>query len=388
MKVLVITQIFPNRMHPEQATYNRHEMRQLSKLCSLKVIAPIPWFPLVGRLGNDPKYSQIPKHDTIDGMEIFHPKFPVIPKIGRSLTGIFFFLSVLGLVIRIHRAFKFDVIFTTWAYPDSFASVLISKLFGKPVLTKVLGSDINQMTKNRVRRKMIIYALKQAGKVISVSNALKLKMLELGVPESKIMVILNGVDKNSFRSMDKIQIRRDLGLPIDQKIILFVGHLVQVKGLNFLLDAFHSIKNNGHPDNTLLVLVGDGILRKGLDKQAKELGLEEFVRFAGAKSHDEIPFWINTCDLLCLPSLNEGCPNVVLEAQACGKPVVASKVGGIPEIINDNTGILVTPGDSANLANALVTVLEKKWESQALSDSRHDWKNVAQRTMKELEALI
>lgn len=168
-----------------------------------------------------------------------------------------------------------------------------------------------------------------------------------------------------------------------------MGNLVQIKGVTYLLDAAYIIKDHYNYDNITLCLIGDGTLRKDLQDKAKKLKLEEFIRFEGVRPHIEIPIWINACDLLCLPSLNEGCPNVVLEALACGKPVVASNVGGVPEILSDDrAGIMVTPGDPTKLAEAIIKALQKDWDIQMLSGLRDGWKEVASKTMAELRVLI
>ena len=147
MRVLVITNLFPNKFEPERATYNRQQISMLSKLCHLKVVAPVSWFPLKRFFEKNTVSSQIPKKETIDGIETFHPRYFTIPKVGRSLYGFLFFLSVLIPVLRIYNTFKFDIIFATWAYPDSFAAVLLSKLLNKPIITKVHGTDINEYTR-------------------------------------------------------------------------------------------------------------------------------------------------------------------------------------------------------------------------------------------------
>lgn len=384
MKVLVLTNLFPNQMEPGRAVFNKQHITQLSKLCELKVVAPIAWFPLMWPMGKQGVNSQVPARETMEDIEVFHPRYFCIPKIGRSLYGLLFFLSIVNRIRLIQHDFRFDVIFGTWAYPDGFAAALIARLLKKTLIIKVHGTDINEFTKYYLRRKMIVFALRRAQRVISVSDALKMKMIGLGVPEKQIRVISNGIDTKRFKPMDKNKTRRKLNIPIDSKILLFVGNLVHVKGLSYLLDALHSVRK--HMPNILLVLVGDGILRAELQEQAKELGIETSVTFQGVRPHDEIPLWMNSCDLFCLPSLNEGCPNVILEALACGKPVVASNVGGIPELVPDNEhGILVPPANSAELAKAIEAALKHRWDSQALSSSRHSWKEVAQKTMEEFE---
>jgi glycosyltransferase involved in cell wall biosynthesis len=161
---------------------------------------------------------------------------------------------------------------------------------------------------------------------------------------------------NKFRPMDKNKIRRKLNLPLDKKIILFVGYLWPIKGLNYLVDAIPDIVEK-QPDS-LFLFIGRGHLRNKMIKKCRKYSIEKNVRFLGGKEHDEIPIWLNASDMLILPSLSEGRPNVVLEAMACETPVIATRVGGTPELVeNGFNGILVEPKDPKEIENAALTLL-------------------------------
>jgi glycosyltransferase involved in cell wall biosynthesis len=386
MQILVITNLFPNKIEPERATYNRQQISILSKLCSLKVVAPISWFPFKGLFEKGLASSQIPKKEIINGVETFHPRYLMIPKIGRSFYGIFFFLSILLPVLHIYNTFKFDIIFSTWAYPDSFAAVLLSKLLRKPIITKVHGTDINEYIQYWLRRKMISFTLNNSGKVISVSKALRNKMIEIGVEPGKIKVIYNGVDSGIFKPLDKIKTRKALGIDINKKLILFVGNLKPVKGLKYLIKAFAGTATD-ISKNINLIIIGQGELKKELEDETKKYGIQNCVYFLGGKMHYEISKWMNACDLLCLPSLNEGVPNVILEALACGMPVVASNVGGIPEVITSKDyGMLVKPKDYKELQKILQECLEKSWNREVINrySFRFSWYHNAEMLFQEM----
>ncbi|MBT7913813.1 glycosyltransferase, partial [Candidatus Bathyarchaeota archaeon] len=174
-----------------------------------------------------------------------------------------------------------------------------------------------------------------------------------GVEREKIRVVYNGVDER-FQPGDKKRAREGLGLPHNRFTVLFVGLLVPIKGLEVLLEAVHQVDD----ERLLCILVGDGTLRECLEKQANETGLEGQVLFAGSRSSQEIPVWMNAADLLVLPSFSEGRPNVVLEAQACGLPVLATRVGGTPELVTDGSdGLLVDSGDTRQLADGIITLM-------------------------------
>lgn len=322
----------------------------------MKVVAPVPWH----------HFSKLPFRETIDGFDVYHPRYFMMPRIGRTLYGVFFFLSVFKDVEQIDEQFRSNAILATWAYPDGFGSALVNRVLKKPLVIKVHGSDVNLSSKYLLRRKMISYAFKKAEKIIAVSNALKEKIISLGIPGEKIEVIPNGIDIELFKPMDKAECRKKLSLPLDKKIVLFVGNLEKVKGVDILVEAM-----KGLPEDACLVIVGEGSLTQDTKTQRhKDTRLKDRITFAGAKPHSEIPIWMNAADVFCLPSRNEGCPNVILEALACGVPIVASKVGGILELIKgEEYGILVPPQDSSALQEGIKRCLELRWDRNKLRES-------------------
>jgi glycosyltransferase involved in cell wall biosynthesis/peptidoglycan/xylan/chitin deacetylase (PgdA/CDA1 family) len=376
MKILAISNLFPNSAEPGRGIFNKQQFVELARLCDLRVMAPLPWY----------SKKTIPQEESIDGIKTYHYRYFMIPKICRSLYGIFFYISLLPNIKRLHKKFKFDAILATWAYPDAFGSYLIAKYLRRPIVIKVHGTDINLYSRYFLRRKMIVWALSNSDKVIAVSVALKDQMVKIGVPSEKIVVIPNGVNADLFAPMDHVECRRKLGLTLNKKIILFVGNLVKIKGVETLVTAFAGLRVNG-----LLVLVGDGPLEGTLRAKVKAMGIEDSVIFAGRKPHDEIRYYMNACDVFCLPSVNEGCPNVLLEAVACGKYIVATRVGGIPEIIeSDKIGIMVEPDKPAELMEALKRGLEMAGISGKASSSKisYTWKQSAERLGGVLKTVI
>ncbi len=390
MKILVITNLFPNKLEPERATYNRQQIYMLSRLCDIKVLAPIAWYPFKSLIDKSIRISDIPYKEIIDGIEVLHPRYFMIPKIGRSLYGILFFISILMPVLKVYRSFNFSFIFSTWAYPDSFAGILLSKMLKKPIIVKVHGTDINEYTQYWSRKKIIAFTLNNSDRVISVSKALRDRMIEIGVKPEKIKVLYNGIDGELFKPLNKFTIRNELKIDKNRKVILFVGNLKPVKGLAYLLEAFTDIIKKERQDIEMII-IGEGELRKELEEKIKKYGIQNFVYILGTKPHHEITKWMNACDILCLPSLSEGVPNVILEALACGIPVVASNVGGIPEIINcSDYGILVEPGNSHKLKQALLECLDKIWDRELIHaySKKFSWLNNANELYNEIETLL
>lgn len=383
MKVLFFSNLYPNSQEPTRAPFNKQKLAHLKKFCEIVVVAPIAWFP-----GKSLFVKQdIPFEEIIDGLKVYHPRVFYTPKILRSCYGIFYYLSVCAFIKNLSSKFNFDAIYSSWVYPDGFAAMKLSKEFKKPFICEALGSDINLHARSYLRRLLIARTLQAACKVVVASNDLKEKIVKLGVTPEKVLVIYIGVNHLLFQPMEKGSARKKLGLQDKEKIILFVGNLVKVKGIDLLLEAVKLLK---FPDWKLYI-VGKGELENSLRKTIKSSGLENKVTMVGACQHQDISSWMNAADLLCLPSLMEGLPNVILESFACGLPVVASRVGGIPEVINDeNTGILIPPEDVQSLAKALENALAKNWDRDYIvkSVSGFFWENNACQLFEALKSCV
>ena len=363
MRALIITNLFPNRVEPGRGLFNQQQLAALPRDWALEVIAPVPWAPRVPLLPVSwRRLAGIPARETVGGLTVHHPRYLVIPKVGRWLSGRTFFRGIWPTLQRAHAAAPFDAILATWAYPDVFGAVLAARRLGLPVVAKVHGSDVHLAARSGWRCRAIRWALERCAGVVAVSAALKDVLVSFGVPEGKIRVIPNGVDIERFRPMDRREARVQLSLPLEGRRIVFVGNLDPVKGLPVLLRAMAAL-----PEDVSLSLVGDGAQRAALDAFIKRLGLTGRATLVGRVPHAAIPSWMNAADLFCLPSVSEGCPNVVIEALACGRPVVASRVGGIPELLQDaRCGLLVTPNDPAALADSLRRGLAASWEPAAI----------------------
>ncbi|MEW5768358.1 MAG: glycosyltransferase family 4 protein [bacterium] len=361
----------------------------MAKLCELKVVAPVPWFPPLKLFKKWYKFSQIPFREEIDGLEVYHPRFIVLPKIGRSLYGFLYFLAVVPLLKRIAKEYPFDHLDVHWAYPDGFAGILLAKLLKKTVSITVRGVDIISFTRYSLLRRLIVYALKRADLTIAVCDDLKRRVLDLGVGREKVVTVSNGVDVDRFYMIEKISTREALKLPLEKTIILSVGHLIERKGFHYLIEAVSKIVTAGRKD-ILLLVIGEGEYRPILERQIENLGLSDFVRLMGAKSHTELYKWYSAADLFCLVSNSEGWANVILEALATGTPVVATAVGGLPEIIpSEEYGILVEDQDVGKLARAIERALDKEWETGKLIAyaQENSWNKCAGKVLERIEAI-
>ena len=366
MKILVFTSLYPNNVWPNHGVFIKERMSQFAKFdgCEVKVIAPVPYFPAI-KFNWRWRFSQVARRELRNGIEVYHPRYFLTPKIGMALYGWMMFLSVLPAVRRIQRGFDFDLIDAHYVYPDGFAAVLFGRVFKKPVVVSARGSDINLFKTLPLIRKLLRYVLRRAARVVAVSKALKEAMVQLGIPEEKISGIPNGVDPEQFYPVPKEQARRELGLP-NRRTVLSVGNLTDNKGFDLVIKSFRVLVDRFHEKDIQLAIVGDGPYRSHLEKMILSLRLDGQVRMVGAVSHDKLRLWYSGADVFCLASSREGWPNVLLESLACGTPVVATAVGGIPEIISsDNVGLL-SEREESKIAEAIRAALKKSWRSDEI----------------------
>ena len=375
MNVLIVTDMFPTRENPVFGVFIFELSRALTFKNRVVVIHPQLWNPMNRNFDT----GKDDLHCRVNGIEVFKQKLFVLPMGDRLFfRSIVSFFTMLPFVIKLKRRFCFDIIHAHMACPAGFVAILLGIIFRKPVIITVHGSDIHTLPKYFFLKRLILFTLKRAHTVIAVSQSLKDLILKMGYFHNKVFVIHNGVRHDIFYPMDKIKARRSLNFSVDRKIILFIGSLIQIKGIDVLLRAFANMSEKNHSN---LVIIGKGELDYHLKALAEKLHIESRVHFMGSRKHDEISLWLNACDVFCLPSRNEGFPTVIVEALACGRPVVATKVGGIPEAVtNDTLGILVEPNNTEELAATLNKALEKEWDYQAIAEygKRFSWNTIAE----------
>ncbi|NUO78909.1 glycosyltransferase family 4 protein [candidate division KSB1 bacterium] len=390
MKVLVFTTLYPNHLSPNFGVFVKERMTSFARWHGheVMVVAPVPYYPPI-KLGARWKYSQIKTREEVEGLEVYHPRYFMTPKVGMSTYGMTMFLSVLPLIKRIQRKFDFDLIDSHYVYPDGFAAIKLGEHFNKPVVVSARGSDINLFARFPIIRRLLRHTLAHAEHVIAVCQALKDAMMQLGAPAEKISVIPNGVDASKFYPRDKEESRRALNLP-EKRIILSVGELIPRKGFHVLIKALKLCLAQRGVHDLCLVIVGEGAYRNELEKLIAELQLEEHVKLVGAQPHAELRRWYSAADYFCLASEREGWPNVVLEALACGTPVIATKVWGIPEIITSEAFGILTNRNEEDLAQALARAMNTAWNKAALVQYARErtWEKVARAVEETFEMAL
>jgi teichuronic acid biosynthesis glycosyltransferase TuaC len=354
LRVLAITKIFPNSAEPLSAPFNRQQFAALATRCELEVMGTIPWFPgagLLGKWSSAGKLASVPKHEVIEGISVRHPRTLFVPRLAHVTWGPLYAASIAPALLPYRN--KVDVVLGSWAYPDGFAAVIAARLLGVPCVVKLHGSDINLIAKLPGPRKMLEWSLPRAAKIVAVSRALADEVMQLGVPRERIAIVMNGVDSELFHPRDRTAARAELALPAGP-IALYVGNLKEEKGVLDLAAAWTTVARE-LPEATLVV-VGGGPAADALKAAVAPLG--DSVRLVGPQPLPKVPTWMAACDLLVLPSHAEGTPNVVLEALASGRRVVATSVGGIPDLITrPELGELVPPRAPDSLAAAIVRAL-------------------------------
>ena len=372
MKIQIITNLFPVPWNPTRAVFNYQQFKYLAVQYRLKILVLVPWLEYIKN--KDLRNEPVPSIDA----PVEYASYFYIPKFGRIFYSLFLFPTLLVRYYRIKKE-KPDCLLLSWAYPDAVAGIVLSRMLRIPAIIKAHGSDINMHASFRFRARQISWAMKKSSAVLSVSKDLAGKIADLGVPKEKIRVIYNGVDQKRFYPSDRKQARQCLGLDHDRNVILYVGNLKRAKGCIDLINAYKTVSLQGIDVD--LYYIGTGEVKAEIEALILKNGLRDRVHVIGQVEHEKLPEWINASNAIVLPSHNEGVPNILLEAMACGIPVVATKVGGIPEIVPDNAGILVELGNNAELAASMTRVLEVCWDRSKIVNgvSKFTWdKNIAE----------
>lgn len=368
LRVLAVNSLFPNDVQPYWGIFNACALRYLSRIAQVRVVSPVKWFPgLAWASASERRLSKIPREADYFGMPVTYPRFFRTPGFGRRWHGWMYGASLKNHLSKIVDTFRPDVLLASWAHPDGYAVQRFGARHGIPVVIKCLGSDIHQLLKDPHRKPQVLDALRNCARVLTVSESLRNLIFEQGIDSGKIDMVYNGIERTVFHPMPRDDARRSLGLPPHGKLLLCVANLLPIKRHCDLLRAFQILIDQ-HQIEAQLVLVGEGPLRVDLQRLACDLNIAQHVHFAGSCTHDRVPLWINASDMVCLASANEGLPNVLVESLACGRPVVATRVGGIPELVSSNAyGRLVDSGDCQALAWALREVLGRAWDRVALT---------------------
>jgi teichuronic acid biosynthesis glycosyltransferase TuaC len=383
LRIAIVTHWFPSSSQPHRGRPIYEKCRALGKRADVRVFCIDPVYPryeflrprtFVNREA-EPGYS-------VPGVTVEYLRYPALPVITRPLNG----YNCGRALLRRLRSYRPDVVIGYNVYPEGFAAVAAARDLRIPAIVGALGSDVLR-SRGYCVGKLTTQTIRKASFVLTVSDDLRERVMRFGVPPESCRTIHNGCDFAIFKPSSRETARLELNIDPRAEIVVFVGRLVPHKGLRELFQATATL--SASRSRLHLVCIGEGPMDQELRHRGSQPDLKGHVSFSqGANSH-EIARWLAASNVFCLPSHSEGCPNVVIEALSCGLPVVASNVGGIPELLNSRCGILVPPGDAQQLARGLSRALDHPWNQEEIAKgSQRTWDEVACETYQVCSSLV
>ncbi len=354
LRILTFSTLFPSSVRPGHGIFVETRLRELvsSGKVQSRVVAPVPWFfSAHPRFGQYARIARTPAQESRNGLDVSHPRYLLPPAIGMHIAPV---LLAAGAMPAIHRlrkeGFDFDVIDAHYYYPDGVAAAILARRFNKPFTVTARGSDINLIAKYAIPLRWMRWAARRATASIGVSVALTKEMARIGMPGQSLRTMPNGVDLNRFDLSPQGPARAELGWP-EQPTLLSVGNLVENKGHHIAIEAMQYL-----PDFRLII-AGEGPQRNALESLARLKRVSPQIQFLGSIDQSKLARVYAAADILVLASSREGWPNVLLEAMACGTPVVATNVGGISEIVTSPiAGYLMPERTCQHLVDAVLAL--------------------------------
>ena len=347
ISILTTSTLFPNSVQPSHGIFVETRLRRLlaDGKVTARVLAPVPWAPPAGP--EMKKLRSIPDFEHRNNLDVDHPRYLVLPKVGMNLTPHTLYRAMRRRLRKMLDAgLKIDLIDAHYFYPDGVAATWLGAEFNLPVVITARGTDINLIPDYPRPRRLILKAAENAAAIITVCQALKDRLIELGAPASKITVLRNGVDLEKFHVKDRDALRSKFG--VRGLVLASVGLLIERKGHHLVIEALKQVQ-----DATLL-LAGSGPDRQLLEDLAAQLGVADRVRFLGSVDQKSLCDIYNCADISILASSREGWANVLLESMACGTPVLGSAVWGTPEVIaSPDAGLLLKNRDAQSIVSGI-----------------------------------
>jgi teichuronic acid biosynthesis glycosyltransferase TuaC len=380
LSVLTVTTAFPNPAEPGNSPFVAARLRALSEYARIRIIAPVPLIDYSNPKRDLFASRAIPRERNDGPLEIFHPRW-IFPPLGTPANVPFLSAGILPLARRLHRQAPACWIDSHFGYPDGVAAALVAGVLRLPFSITIRGNELVN-ARYRLRRQLLSWAFRRASRIIAVSEELRTFAISLGVDPAKAVTIPNGVDSEVFGPRDRETVRANLGLSPASPMILTAGGLGPGKGHHLLVQSMPALLRS-HPGLQLWIAGSvnrDGRYETEIRALIASLALEPNVRLLGSQPPARLADLMSAADLFTLASFSEGWPNVVHEALACGTPVVATRVGAIPQMLpSDSFGSIVPPGDVPALTEALDRALRQTWDRAAISlhGRARSWRAVA-----------
>jgi glycosyltransferase involved in cell wall biosynthesis len=387
LRLLTFSTLYPNDAAPNHGIFVETRLRHLVRHqpVTSTVLAPVPYFPFRASLfGAWSRHARAPLREERHGLVVHHPRYIVIPRLGMSVAPFLLYQAAARAMRRLlAEGHAFDAIDAHYLYPDGVAAVWLGRRFRLPVVVTARGSDVTQLPDHAVPRRLIERTIANADALIAVSEALKCRLIALGADPGRVTVLRNGVDAAMFRPLPRDEARAELGLA--RPTLLSVGHLIERKGHHRVIAAMPML-----PDLDL-VIVGEGPERARLAALIARLGLGGRVCFAGAVPQAELPTYYSVAEALVLASSREGWANVLLEAMACGTPVVASDVWGNPEVVRCRAAGIIAPANTpdaiASAVRGLLAAPPSRGATRAYAE-RFGWEATGAGQVSVFEAVL
>jgi len=364
LRVLSLSCVYPNAAEPNLGVFVRSRLRHLAELADVKVVAPVPQIDYArSRIS----WRGVPRREWDGPIEILRPAW-LYPPGGYTANSLFLFARLLPLAAGVRARYDFDIIDAHFAFPDGIAASLLGCALKAPFAVTLRGNETMHAQYSQ-RRKLMAWSLRRAAAVIALSEELRQFALSLGVANERIRVIPNGIEAGIFYPRDRALCRRKHGVPAEAKVVVSAGSLIERKGHHRVIQALAQLVEKGL--NAQLLIVGgagrEGRYEDQLRSRVADLRLGDRVRFTGEVSPEELAELMSASDVFCLASSREGWPNVVHEALSCGLPVVATRVGAIPDMIpSRDYGFAVAVGDALALECALEEALRIDWDRRKI----------------------
>ena len=378
MRIAIVTPVFPNGAETYGGSPLYRTVLALQRLANVEVFCPRLRYPSWRFL--QPRnwvYRRVDPSFSPPNVTVHYVEYQALPLVTRPFTGLLCARSLRPALVKYRPEI---IIAFCGIYPEGWAAARIGTSLGIPTILGTRGSDLLRIPERKTLKK-INATLAGAAFVLTVSEHMRKIAMERGVRSERVRTVHNGIDRSIFYPSDRAKARAELGIAPDAELLLFIGRFIPEKGVPELLDAVLRLVPS-HP-RIELACIGDDLMGGTLQRQEALASLNGRVRFLGILKAQEVARWLAAADVFCLPSHSEGCPNVVLEALACGRPVVATTVGGIPELVDSSCGILVPPRAPEQLALALAETLTRPWDAAAITARfARSWDDVARETFE------
>jgi teichuronic acid biosynthesis glycosyltransferase TuaC len=381
LRIAVVTRYFPSSAEPWQGRSAYQTLRMMARHAEVKVFYPNAAYPQFLKPRSGGRFKPDAPRPTLD-VNADYFDFLALPLVSRPFNGWMAARAVLPHV----RTFAPDIVFSFYIYPDGYAAMKVAQALGVPVAAMSIGSDINRI-EDRVTAHHTLTVLRDADLLLTVSEDLRRKALTMGADPARTRSVINGCDLSVFHVRDRAQARQKVGIDPETEAVVYLGRMDWRKGLRELVTAAASVHQRR--SSMHVYLVGEGPDVPAIQSAIDANNAPGYIHLRPGCGFDDVALWMTAADVVTLPSYMEGCPNAVLEALACGRPVVATNVGGIPEIMSDTCGRLVPPRDADALAAALESVLDTQWDAAVISATRgRSWESVADEILEMFATIV